>query len=382
MHVIFIVLIATPLNIQASSVFPDAPYPTWHVLMRDYALGVISLASRIDPTWLTDTHNAYIEPPFEHMPAPFAVASKIDEKQIVPANSAIRMDFGNYTIGRLIADRGNYDDKHPGYQAVLRQIKYRLLELGYSPATFGDIDKSIEQERWHYRQDRESSTDRYGKKYSWIAFFEMYGVRESHQLLDEWRKDEHTSDADIDPSFPELAKIWMPHINALFSEETKSPKQWLVHGPTPDYSHLLHELPEVDEQVGSWTLLDGYIREKSAEYDQRIFTFLRGLLIQPAQKDQLNAKFYAIQYPGNFAIPRPHEDYYTYGGEIPWSIRFGAPMKRSGNPTKRDIQEAFEYWPSKEHTGIPVEIPVWEFSWESYHSQLNQVSGITVPAVG
>jgi hypothetical protein len=359
---------------------PNAPYPTWHVLMRDYALGTITLACRIDPSWLTDDRATYLEPPFGHMPTPFTDASQIDETQVVPAKSAIRMDFGNYTIGRLIKGRHNYDYNHPLYKDVVKQIEYRLLELGYSQEKFGDFDKSIEQARWHYRPNRESKTDRYGKKYSWIAYFDMYGIHEACKLLDERHRDERTSDTDIDPSFPEPAKIWIPHINTLFSNETKSPKQWLVHGPTPDYSHLLDELPEVDGQVGPWTLLDGYIREYSAEYDQRIFTFLRCLLIDPAQKERLAAKFYTIQHPGTDAIPRPRGDYYTYGGEIPWSNRFGAPMRDESGRVHRNLQQAFSYWADGDWTGIPVEIPIWDWEWESYHSQLNQVSGITTPS--
>lgn len=359
---------------------PNAPYSTWHVLMRDYALGIITLARRIDPTWLTDDRAAYLESPFGHMPTPFTDVSQIDETQVAPTKSAIRMDFRNYTIGRLIADRRNYDDNHPLYKDVVKQIEYRLLELGYSLEKFGDVDKSIEQERWHYRPDRESKTDRYGKKYSWIAYFEMYGIHEAHKLLDEWRRDERTSDTDIDPSFPEPAKIWIPYINTLFSDETKSPKQWLLHGPTPNYSHLLDELSEVDGQAGPWTLLDGYIHEYSAEYDQRIFTFLRCLVIDPAQKERLAAEFYTIQYPGNDAIPRPHGDYYTYGGEIPWSNRFGAPMRDESGAVQRNLQQAFSYWADGDRTGISVEIPIWDWNWESYHCQLNQASGITTPS--
>ncbi len=208
----------------------------------------------------------------------------------------------------------------------------------------------------------------------------MYGICESHQLLDEWRRDERTSDTDIDPSFPEPAKLWTPHINTLFSDDTKSPKQWLVHGPTPDYSHLLDKLSEVDGQAGPWTLLDGYIREYSVEYDQRIFTFVRSLLIDPAQKERLVAEFYATQYPGNDAIPRPHGDYYTYGGEIPWSNRFGTPMRDESGAVQRNLQQAFSYRAGGEWIGIPVEIPIWDWNWESYHSQLNQISGITIPS--
>jgi hypothetical protein len=142
----------------------------------------------------------------------------------------------------------------------------------------------------------------------------------------------------------------------------------------------LNELLEVDGQVGPWTLLDGYIREYSAKYDQRIFTFLRGLLIDPAHTEQLVAEFYAIQHPGSHVIPQAQEDYYTYGGEIPWSNRFGSPMRNTDDSTKRDVRYAFEYWPSKKQMGVPVEIPVWEYTWEGSHSQLNQVGVTRVPA--
>lgn len=178
----------------------------------------------------------------------------------------------------------------------------------------------------------------------------------------------------------DTTKIWIPYINTLFSDETKSPREWLVNGPTPDYSHLLDELQEVDGQVGPWTLLDGYIREYSAKYDQHTLTFLRGLLVDPAQVDRLISGFYAIKYPGNDSIPRPHGDYYTYGGEIPWSNRFGTSMRGDSGAVQRNLCQAFSYWADGERIGIPVEIPIWEWNWESYHCHLNQTSGIITPS--
>lgn len=368
-------------NKLIDSIFaPDAPYPTWHVLMHDYALSVISLACRIDPTWLTDDRATYLEPPFDHIPVPFIEATQISDEKVILAKSAIRMDFGNYTIGRLIKDRGNYDDSHPLYKDVRKQIEYRLLELGYSPERFDDVDQSIEKESWHHRQARESKTDRYGKKYSWIAYFEMYGIYEARSLLAKCHREERTSDVDIDPSFPEPAKIWLPHIKTLFSDETESPRQWLVYGPKPDYSHLLDELSEVDEQVGPWTLLDGYIRENSVKYDQHIFTFLRCLLVDPAHRERLIDKFHAIEYPGNDAIPSHQESYYTFGGEIPWSNRFIAQMRDESGVVQRNLQQAFSYWENGEWIEIPVEVPVCTWNWESYHSDLNQVSSIATPS--
>ncbi|MEZ5348125.1 MAG: hypothetical protein R2714_02840 [Microthrixaceae bacterium] len=46
------------------------------------------------------------------------------------------MDFGNYTIGRLVTDRGNYDFKHREYNGVRRQIADRIGRLGYSTDHF------------------------------------------------------------------------------------------------------------------------------------------------------------------------------------------------------------------------------------------------------
>ena len=31
---------------------------------------------------------------------------------------AFGMDFANYTIGRLVEDRGNYDDEHPRFRRI------------------------------------------------------------------------------------------------------------------------------------------------------------------------------------------------------------------------------------------------------------------------
>lgn len=358
---------------------PGAPHGTRHVLMRDYGLGIVDLATRIAPECIPTDKQPYLKPPFNQIPSPFPEAAKIEDDEVAEAKDAIQMDFGNYTIGRLIPDRHNYDFNHPTYREVRRQIEYRIVQLGYSSDRFGEIDRAIAESSWRAEIRHAPKIDRYGKKYSWIAFFEMYGVRLDEGALPEWRSEERPSDADIDPSFPEPARVWQPPLPDLFAETPTEPWAWITDGPTPNYEHLLH-IEDVDGQRGPWVLLDGFIEQSSRDDERRVFTFLRGLLVEHDQVERLLAAFHAVEYPGNMAIPEPGEDYYTYAGEIPWSPRFGGTLREPDGRAKRDVQEAFALHDGEQWLpGIPVEVPVYRFAWETYHSPLNQVSGIMVP---
>ena len=354
---------------------PEAPHASRHVLMRDYALGVIELATKVAPGCVPEEKVRFLKPPFHHIPSPFPKATEINDDDVTAAEGAIYMDFGNYTIGRLIPDRGNYDFEDSTYREVRRQIEYRIVQLGYTSEKFSKIDREIANSSWRDESRGDPKTDRYGKKYSWIAFFEMYGFRSDEGTLPEERAGERTSDADIDPSFPEAPRTWQPELPDLFTQAPIEPREWIIKGPNPNYNHLL-QLEEMDGQRGPWVLLEGYIEQSSKSDTRRVFTFLRGLLVKHKQAEKLLATFSTIKYPGNWAIPEPMEDYYTYAGEIPWSSRFGSDLRDSDGKAKRDVRKAFDRGAS----GIPVEVPVYWFVWESYHSALNDVSGIMVLA--
>lgn len=359
---------------------PGVPHATRHILMMDYALGITELATRVAPGCIPDEKVIYLHPPFSHIPSPFLDPKDINDSDLAEAEGSIHMDFENYTIGRLIPGRGNYDFENPTYRDIRRQIEYRIVQLGYRPSQFAEIDKEIANWSWRAESRGEPKVDRYGKKYSWIAYFEMYGVRFDEEALLDWRHGERCPDADIDPSFPEPARIWQPPLPDLFTETPAEPRAWITDGPTPDYGHLMHT-ENVDGQLGPWVLLNGYIEHSSNDDERRVFTFLRGLLVERDRAKDLLAAFEAIEYPDNMAIPEPREDFYTYSGEIPWSPRFGKDLREPDGKAIRDIREAFpRHGGGQRLPGIPVEVPVYRFAWESYHSPLNQVSGITVPA--
>ncbi len=355
---------------------------TAHVLVQDYALGITELARRTAPRCIPTKYLQYLRRPLKTIRSPFPSARRISEQEADKVKPAIRMDFENYTLGRLVPGRGNYNYQHKAYRAVRRQVLWRVADLGYSEEKFSSIDREIAHSS---REDDPSKTDRYGKKYSWIAFFEMYGVRRVNGQLAEWRGD-RPSDVDIDPSFPNEPRSWVPLRSGVLESGPSDSRAWLQCGLRPDYEGLLRR-EEVDGVRGPWILIEGFIEESAkagggAEDRRRVFSFLWARLVELTRLDELLASFHGRDYPGNNAIPEYGSDYYTYAAEIPWSTFFASALRSPSGDAVAHIEDAFTAFNSTTgwRTGIPVEIPVYRWSWESYHSAMNEVTGVYMPA--
>lgn len=353
---------------------PGAPYPTWHALYQQYCLGTIAIARMIEPACLSEEETIHLAPPFIHLPSPFENMPQYTPAEIECAKrAAIRMDFGNYTIGRLIPDRSNYDDRNPEYLRVLPAIVSRMLALGYDPEQFEHADRQMNSSP-RMGNDK-NKVDRYGKKYGWIAYFEMWGVRYAQGLLAEWRS-ARPSDADIDPSFPlEVANIDLP-LPDLFSGQPTGIGDWIVRGPQPDYRNIL-EITEIDELTGPWVLLEGFLEQNSPTDDRLVFTFLRGVLVDSAEVDRLTTLFTGLEYPGNDAIPEEPSFYYTYAGEMPFSSIPGVPVANDPEGGRSEYMVSADRW---SNNGVSVDIPVQKYNWESYHSVENQGGGASLPS--
>ncbi len=358
---------------------PPAPHGTRHALTRGYALGVIGVARMLDPGVIPTRQMRFLRPPFNALPVPFEPTGTVTPEQRAETAPAIHMDFGNYTLGHLVPGRQNYDDNNPDYQLVKDQVIGRMHRLGYSHARFGSIDRVISNYGGLERTQDGNKTDRYGKKYSWIAYFELGGLRVDRGLLtSDWR-DPSRSDADIDPSFPPQTPTWSTvRLPEVFASAPVDPIEWLHNGPTPRYDHLLARTV-VDAVRGRWVLLDGFLEQDRDA--RRVFTFLRGMLVSPQDVDRLQHGFMAIDYPGNGAVPRLPEDHETFGSEIPWSPHFGQWLRRRNGHARRNVQRAFGRWTrGKERGGVRVELPVHDVSWGHTYSTLNQNTGTDVPA--
>ncbi|WP_142392598.1 hypothetical protein [Mycobacterium sp. 3519A] len=356
---------------------PKAPHATWHALMRGYASGILDVLRQIRPRALARSDREFLVFGPGQAPSPFRPSSRIRKADVEDPEHGIHMDFGNYTIGRLVDGRWNYDDKHPEYARVRRQIADRMRLLGYSTERFNAADREIVQ-RYERRREGEQ-VDRYGKKYSWIAFFEMYGLRAGlGKIADHRLVDPRPSDADIDPSFPRPTPVWKPPRRDIFAASPTNFADWLTTGKVPDYVSLLRQT-EVDGHIGDWVLLDGNLHE-GARDGRELRAWVTSVFAPERSLESLRREVEDGREQGNDGFPNPGVDYYTFHGEVPWSRAFGAHVRRRDGRPKRLNDRAFTYFDSGWKVGIPVENSTRHWAWESYHSQMNQIGSVMFPA--
>ena len=349
---------------------------THHTLMRDYALGIIEIAQRVSCVALPKSTSRNLAAPFPNTPSTFASDGTPDPTVKEAIGHAIQRDFGNYTIGRLIPGRANYDYKKPDYVQVRAKIEQRIFDLGYREERFNYADAEIGN-IWSNAPE-EKKVDRYGKKYSWIAYFEMRGEREASRRLSNLDLRERTSDCGVDPSFPKRPPHWKPPIPDLYGDLGIATEAWVEGGFTPNW-HPLLVVPEINGHQGEWVLLEGYICGADKSLDRELFAFLRGVFIAPSNVRSFREKFLAVEYPGNDKIPKGATEHYLYAGEAGRRQNYARHLYQRNGRYRRQIEKAFDEFVSPV-PGIRLELPSIHFGWESYHSSHNEFSGFNLPA--
>lgn len=320
-----------------------APYSTTHILMRDYARHTIEIALLLNSKLLKEKQKKRIKPPFKDGGIRKWV-SKEDRniREYTGNNFPFGTDFNNYTIGRLIPKRGNYDFKNPEYIKVKSNMSWRIYNLGYSFEQFGEIDKQIARNDFVFsRTNNSGKTERYGKKYCWIAFYEIAGYRKDKGLLKEkWTEpEERISDTDIDPSFPEKPQEFKILEKDYLEGDQKDLAEWIEKGPIPDVSDYLN-INKIGNIVGPWVLLNGFISQDDFKTKRGIFIFLRGFFINEEDIEKFNKYREKITVEGR-RLPEPEDDYYTFEGEIPWCETFSCTKcpKKIEIPTGKKIHK-------------------------------------------
>jgi len=296
-----------------------APFGTTHLLMREYALRTIELASLHKPDLFSNVEIERCKPPFTDGGLREWGESQTSKEEHHGIDSPFQMDFENYTIGSLVPGRGNYDYKHAEYRKVRAQILWRVEQRGWSSERFKNIDTSIARGHGLDRTGSQAKkTDRYGKKYSWIAFFEMSGLLHDQGKLENWR--EGTSDVDIDPSFPDrVTKGHLIKADFLGNPEMDM-KDWIANGPLPDVEHYLR-LGEVQNEAGPWIALDGFVIQQDETRGRKSFCFIRSFVVASGDSDSF-LNHLSSQDLGGRWLPEKPSVMYTFAGEIPWCNTF------------------------------------------------------------
>jgi len=423
-------------NLYESMFKLNAPHATTHILSRDYAKRLIEIALIHKPTILTTAEKQRITPPFtDGGIRNWGESEERDEDSYREGSMPIHTDFGNYTLGSLVPKRLNYDFSHEGYKKVRANIIWRLYDLGYSHDWFKEIDKEIHRHNWRFgRAANGGKIDRYGKKYSWIAFYELAGFRHDNDLLREYISDEpRILYADIDPSFPEPIRECEVISTDYLGDRTVNLSEWIENGGVPDISQYLI-IGKLCDERGPWVLMDGDINQEDLEAKRALVIFPRGLLVK---KDAASNMVECLKNQ-NLAwrlLPDIAEDHYTFAGEIPWCETFPyndkikmeflvgsrieqIPEKkvaRLKDGTLLNIDELLELVREKignqpqtsedsmgtildeegielietttyvdkeveETVSYEVLIPVRYYNWEGYFSKVNKASPVMVPA--
>ena len=302
----------------------NAKFSTTHILMRDYAKHTIDIALLHNSDLLTLRERKRITPPFKDRGIEsWGKAEDRNKDEYRDGNYPFGFDFNNYTIGHLIPKRRNYDFDDPEYLELKSRIWWRIYNLGYSLERFGEIDKDIARDRYSFGRAADGGKiDRYGKKYCWIAYYEIAGYRQDKGLLkSEWDSGDYKRFImDIDPSFPaEIQNVEIIKTDFLKSQ-SKSLSKWITEGPSPDISPFT-VLETIQDEPGPWVLIDGFIEQENLDSKRDIFIYPRGLLVKKGKASKI-IKWLTKQDLGGRWLPEIPEHYSIFAGEIPWCETF------------------------------------------------------------
>ena len=288
----------------------SAKNSTTHLLARDYASKIINIKRDLLPETLSEEQLADSLPPYVSMPRQKWGST---DKSAIGCGymSPLGMDFENYTIGRLVPERSPYDFDHSDYQDVRGKILWRIKQLGWDKGNYAEIDERIATSSVYNSRMNRPKTERYGKKYSWIAYYEVAGQRLDEGVLELWGG---RFAADIDPSFPE--PIYEKELQAAeyLGNSEMDTSDWIENSGLPEIGGLT-KIETLNGVSGPWILLDGYVSEESGEMDRNFYFTCRAFLVEEESSKRL-VSYWEDTEQREIRLPEPIQTGYLYSGEL------------------------------------------------------------------
>lgn len=358
-------------HLAGAVVGPSATAPTAHYLARTYVRGIVAFAAKFYGAVVPDI----LRGDWCFGAPPTAEPVLANDPRAKEVGRTLNMDFENYTLGRLVEGRSNYDMSHPEHQAVVAHVRGVVWSLGWRAETFGELDRAVADEgyRGHGRGERPQA-ERYGKKYGWIGFFIYAGLLEEQGLLPDGNR--RLSNADIDPSFPDRppADGEATMVEAWLLPSIGDQERWMRQGTTLVEPQLLVR-EKIGEHPGPWVAVDGFVKATDRVLGREAWAFISALVTPRSSAASLVAALKSgTPHPwGDRDVPT---DFYTFAGEFPWHPIFGAEALAYS-----DLESAYR---GRVRVGsnaiVDVETLAHQYGWESYHSEMNQAGSAHVPS--
>ncbi|NGN62564.1 hypothetical protein G5C51_01415 [Streptomyces sp. A7024] len=336
----------------------DATHPTFHALTRYYVSSTFDLVRHHYPA----TVPSEAELPLNFTVAPMTSPLPDGDPRREEVRHTMRMDFGNYTLGRLFPDRRNYDDSHPGHQEATALVLGVVHALGWRPDLFDEVEGQITSTTSRQRRTSDGRTDRYGKKYGWIGFHTVAGI-----LADRGQPPEHL-EVDIDPTFPQPPRPAALPLGPWTPRTPADDLEWLRHGVVNVPDGFLAP-GTLDGDEGPWLLVHAEIDTEDVITGRDTFGLFNTVLVDQENLTGVLDAFDALPHPGRDMIDLPAE-YYLFAGEIPWHTRFASPEPELEMTAEALYSSTLRY----DRPDLRFERLAHHFTWESHHSSQNQAT--------
>jgi len=295
---------------------PAPPHGTTHSLTREYARRILQLATVWDKKAFTAAEQKAARPPYSTggLREWHEIAS--ERAEIHGPASPLGFNFRNYSIGRLVATGRTDDADNPEYKLIRNQLLWRVEQLGWTAKRFEVIDQGIANDVFRPSRDP-FKTDRYGKKYSRIAFFELDGLRHDIGILKRRRPTERPNGTDLDPCFPTPSRE-----EKLITEDFLgggAAADWLKNGKIDLTAYL--RLKEAASEKGPWVMLDGTFHQEDLARGRRVVCKVHTFVVANKNRVPFIAAMKQRIDPAQDPVDRP-QAMITFAGEIPWCDTF------------------------------------------------------------
>jgi hypothetical protein len=281
-------------------------FKTTHLMARDYARGIVRVALFHNPDLLSSREHVLLFPPYRTLTE---IPSAIAEQEHQIFKKPLGMDFSNYSIGYIVKNGHGYNNP-PEKQLVRRQILFRITQLGWTDELFDEIDRDLVPH--HLDRSDRPKIERYGKKYSRIALYEMAGYHDDLGILPKEHTHYRVSYADIDPSFPREVSSAPTFTTDLLGDRNIPLLEWLENGDFPPVEkYLKHSFNNYDEFI----CLDAFIKQEDKASRRESFVFIRSFLVFENNYAELMSLI-KHQPLENRWLPEKRDNYEAYSGEI------------------------------------------------------------------
>lgn len=251
----------------------------------------------------------------------------------------IGMDFGIYTIPRLIEDDNDTRE-------VISNVYKRIFELGYKASD--NLKFTDERFREFYYGNRilsfDGKIDKLGKKYSWKSFFDFAGVlllKGELRVFEQYsgkKYYERLSDVDIDICMPFMdykLPIRLYSQNLILNRENDL--EWYKKSKIDSIYPLFEQLFDDEE----YTMLHGMIEQRiDSEYKTRSFLLAETFFIKKNEyfekiKQETSDLFFEWNLDIHFSPDRISNAYF---GELYWADNMvEMPENNISIPTGKNI---------------------------------------------